>query len=365
MKLYYITRVNIPSQAAQSIQISSMCEAFNNEKIEFKLISTLNRENINLQKNFNWDKIKLVTRFKYLEFVVKSFFRVLKEKPTHIFTRDIVVGFLLSFLNVKVAYEAHKEPKTKTAHIMIKLLKNKKNFKLITISNALKKYYIKEYDYLDKKIFDYHDAVFIEKYDIYRKISKKDLRKELGLPLEKTIVTHTGSLYKGNDALLFENVIKNFPNLLFVQVGGNEQNIQKYKDYYSNYKNIIFVGHQNNETLIKYQISSDLLFYALTKSNELWWCTSPLKIFEYMATGIPILSSNIGSVFEVLNEYNSIPFDPEDEQSIINGVNLFLTDKELVFDRAKTALKEVRKKYTWEKRVSSILNYIEKYGSEL
>lgn len=239
MNLYYITRVNIPSQAAQSIQISSMCEAFNNEKIEFKLISTLNRENINLQKKFNWDKIKLVTRFKYLEFVVKSFFRVLKEKPTHIFTRDIVVGFLLSFLNVKVAYEAHKEPKTKTAHIMIKLLKNKKNFKLITISNALKKYYIKEYNYLDKKIFDYHDAVFIEKYDIYRNVSKKDLRKELGLPLEKTIVIHTGSLYPGRGAEHFETIIKHFKEILFVQVGGTSFNIKnQYKNclYFSSIK---------------------------------------------------------------------------------------------------------------------------------
>ena len=36
MKLYYITRVNIPSTAAQSVQISSMCEAFSNKKIEFK-----------------------------------------------------------------------------------------------------------------------------------------------------------------------------------------------------------------------------------------------------------------------------------------------------------------------------------------
>lgn len=34
------------------------------------------------------------------------------------------------------------------------------------------------------------------------------LKKKLELPLDKIIVMHTGSLYKGNDALLFEKVFK-------------------------------------------------------------------------------------------------------------------------------------------------------------
>ncbi len=358
MKLYYITRVNIPSTAAQSVQISSMCEAFSNKKIEFKLISTLNNENINLNKIFMWDRIRLNTRFKYLEFVIKSFFKVLKEKPTHIFTRDIIVAFLLSFLNIKIVYEAHKEPKTKISELIMNFLKNKNNFKLITISYALKKYYIETYYFNEKKVFNYHDGVFIHKYDKYRDIKKETLRQELELPLDKIIVMHTGSLYKGNDALLFEKVIKNFKNILFVQVGGSIQDIKKYKEYYKLFDNIIFIEHQTNENLIKYQFCADLLFYSLTKSNQLWWCTSPLKIFEYMATGIPIICSNIGSVSEVLNENNSIPFNPEDEQSIIDAVKLFLQNKEEVNLRAKKALQDINEKYTWDKRVDNILKII-------
>jgi len=358
MKLYYATRVSIPSSAAQSVQIDAMCEAFGKQNIEFKLISTSSKYNVNLQKEFFWDKIKVNSRFKYLEFSVKSFFKVVKEKPNCIFTRDIIIAFILSFLNLKVMYEVHKEPKTIIASLILKYLKYKDNFYLMSISRALKDYYIEEYHFNSNKILDYHDGVFIEKYNKYRDISKNDLRENLGLAQDKTIIMHTGSLYKGNDAKLFKTVVDNFKEILFVQVGGNKSDISKYKEFYKSNKNIVFIGHQSHEDIIKYQMSADLLFYALTKSNNLWKFTSPLKLFEYMATGIPILGSNIGSVGEVLTSKNAIIFHPEDNKSIIDGVRYFLENKKKCEILAQNALKDIESKYTWEKRVENILEFI-------
>ena len=358
MKLFYITRVNIPSNAAQSVQIRSMCIAFSSLIDEFKLISTHNDENKELEKNFLWDKIKLNSKFNYLEFAIKSFLKVRKENPTHIFTRDIVVAFVISFLNIKVSYEAHKEPKTKTANFIIKHLKTKQNFFLITISKALKDYYLAEYNYDNKKVLDCHDAVFFEKYDKYRDITKSKLREELNLPLEKLIVMHTGSLYKGNDAKLFKVIVDNFKEILFVQVGGSESDIRKYQIYYKNNNNILFIAHQKHDSIVKYQMSADLLFYSLTKENELWWCTSPLKLFEYLATGIPVLGSNIGSISEILDENNSILFNPEEEQSIVDGVNIFLNKKSAVQRKALQAKMDAQEKHTWQKRAGKILEFI-------
>lgn len=358
MKLYYITRVQIPSGAAQSVQISSMCEAFNKENISFKLISTLNEKNLKEKKSFSWEKIKLNTKFRYLEFVLKSLKYVYKGKPTHIYTRDIVVAYIFSFFNIKIVYEAHKEPRTKTANIIIKRLRKKDNFLLITISKALKNFYLKDYNYSNEKVFDYHDAVFIDKYDEIRKIQKSEIRKELSLPINKTIVMHTGSLYPGRGAEHFETIIKKFPNILFVQVGGTKEDIEKYKSQYKIYSNIIFIEHQNNEILIKYQISSDLLFYPMTKNTATYWCCSPMKIFEYMATGVPILSSNVGSVSEVLNNKNSIPFNPDIEETIIDGINDFLKNNNELKEKTTTALNDVREKYTWEKRVKEIIKFL-------
>ena len=210
MKLYYITRVSIPAQSAQSIQITAMCKAFFRQKVGFKFISPESAGNVNLAEEFDWEKIKLSTKFKYLEFAFKSFVKTFKEKPSHVYTRDIVIAYLLSFLKIKVIYEAHKEPMSKTASLFMALLVNKNNFFLVTISKALKNYYIESYSFKDDKVLSCHDGVFLEKYDKLADIPKKQLRQELNLPIDKIIVMHTGSMYKGNDAMLFESVVNNF-----------------------------------------------------------------------------------------------------------------------------------------------------------
>jgi glycosyltransferase involved in cell wall biosynthesis len=169
---------------------------------------------------------------------------------------------------------------------------------------------------------------------------------------------HTGGLHKGNDAKLFKAVVDNFKDVVFVQVGGEKSDVAKYKKYYQSYSNILFIERQDRENIVKYQMSADILFYALTRQNKLWKFTSPLKVFEYMATGVPILGSSIGSVKEVLNNQNSIPFSPEDESSIIDGVNFFLRDKSRAEQVSHKALMEVRGQYSWEARVKNIIHFL-------
>ena len=357
MILHYITRVNIPSLSAQSIQITAMCNEFGNKLSDFKLVSPLNLENIALDKEFEWKRIKLNTRLRYLEFTLKALFHSIKDKPTHVYTRDIFVALILSFLNLKVIYEAHKEPKGKIAFLICFFLCKRTNFKIVAISQALSTYYHDRFSIHHEFILTAHDGVFINKYDNLRGVSKKLLRKELNLPLDKTIVMHTGSLYKGNDAKLFKSVISNFKDILFLQIGGSNEDIDRYKKYYQEFENILFISYQFDDNLLKYQMSADLLFYALTKENDLWWCTSPLKIFEYMSTNIPLIASNIGSVSEILNKNNSILFDPENESTIIHGMEYFFEEKREVIKKANMALQEVRDKYTWNKRVKKIINF--------
>jgi glycosyltransferase involved in cell wall biosynthesis len=356
MKLFYITRVDISSSAAQGVQIDAMCQEFDNQINEFKLISAYPQDKKIV--NYKWDKILLGIKFRYLQFIIKSSFKIIKEKPTHIFTRDIVVAFVFSFFNKKVIYEAHKEPRTKTANFMINYLKSKSNFLLVTISTALKNHYINKYSFEANKILDIHDGVFLKPYHEIKDIKKDDIRKELNLPLDKLLVVHTGSLHKGDDAKLFKSIIDNFHDMLFVQVGGKENDIKEYKEFYKNNKNILFIPHQNHKNIIKYQMSADILFYALDDKNKLWWCTSPLKIFEYMATNIPIIASNIGSVAEIINQNNAIIYNPKDEKSIINAIEYFLNNKEKSIQKSYNSLKDIKEKYTWEKRVNKILEFI-------
>lgn len=358
MKFFYITRTMIPSDSAQSVQIAAMCKTFSRYVEDFQLISSHSLENQYLDRDYTWTKVKIITPFRYLEFVLRTFFLVLWEKPTHIFTRDIVVAYIFSFWRIKIVYEAHKEPRTKTAHWMIKKLKNKNNFFLVTISRALKDYYIKHYMFVSEKICDCHDGVFLDEYEKIRHYDKFFLRENLSLPRDKFIVMHTGSLYAGRGAELFEVILKNFPEIYFVHIGGLKEDIEFWRNYYHGYPNIIFIEHQKSERLIHYQMTADLLFYPLTRQTATWWCCSPMKIFEYMATGIPILGSNIGSLAEVLNEKNSFIFDPSNTDTIIKQMQTILQNPNLAKEHALKAYEDIKKHYRWKVRVQKILEFI-------
>lgn len=358
MKLFYITRTMIPSNSAQSVQIAAMCEVFFKYVENFWLISSQNAENQNMSRAYHWKKVNLVTPFRYLEFVLKIFFLVLKEQPTHIFTRDIAVAYLFSFWKIKIVYEAHKEPRTKTARWIMRRLEKKQNFLLVTISKALKEYYIREYFFNSEKISDCHDGVFLEEYEKVRHVDKKTLRETLSLPSDKIIVMHTGSLYAGRGAELFETIVKNFQEIYFVQVGGLKEDITFWQNYYQDYPNIVFIEHQTNQRLIKYQMSADVLFYPLTYQTSTWWCCSPMKVFEYMATGVPILGSNIGSIAEVLNDENSFIFDPDNAETIVKQMKFIQQNPNVALQRASKAYENIQLSYRWEVRAQKILEFM-------
>lgn len=361
VKIAYLTRAAVPSKVAQSVQIHSMAIAFNQHLGDnFCLITPETQENRSLVNSFTWFRISANynSKFFYINFAIYSLYLAKRWGANIIFTRDIGIAFLGAIIGIRSTYEVHKEPRGKLALILFYLTSRMNRIKLVAISEALSYYYQINFKISSEKILTAHDGVFLDKYDFFRNEKKSYLRDKLGLPQNVKIVMHTGSLYPGRGAELFLTLLQNFPEILFVHVGGLSIDIERWRKKYINFKNIIFFPHVENNYLIQYQMSADLLFFPMTKLTPTWWCCSPMKIFEYMATGIPILTVNIGSTNEVLTDNNSIKFDPENSDSLIDGLKLFLKDENMAKKKANLALDQVKKNYTWENRAFYISEFI-------
>ena len=76
-----------------------------------------------------------------------------------------------------------------------------------------------------------------------------------------------------------------------------------------------------------------------------------------MASGTPILASNIGSITEVLNEKNSFLFDPENLNDLIDKIKFAQDNWQEREKRADNAFRDV-KNYTWQKRADRILKFL-------
>jgi len=84
--------------------------------------------------------------------------------------------------------------------------------------------------------------------------------------------------------------------------------------------------------------------------------TSPLKMFEYMAMGKPIVASNLKVLKEILiDRYNSLLVEANDENEWLNSIEELVTDKTLANFISNNAKNDIITKYSYDKRAENII----------
>lgn len=364
MKLVYVTRTSLPSKAAQSIQILSMAEAFYRHLgNDFQLISASGDATLEVSSSFLWKRVSIFRKresLKYLFFCFLSVWKFSRDAEVVIYTRDIAIALVALLVGRTVAYEAHKLPVGRVARGIFGFAVKFENFKLVCISDALKNAYLARYPLNSKSVITAHDGVFPEHYPDIGRSEKLDFRRHLGLPLDKCVVLHTGSLYKGGSEI-FERIASiDKDHSLLVHVGGNNQECQLLREYFSRkgLNNVLLIPHMSRHVVRKYQQCADVLLYVNVRQSSIFWCTSPLKLFEYMATGNPIVASSIGSVSEIVGSHNAFCFDPDEEGAVESAFLACREDASEGLKRGNRARLDALGQYTWEIRASRLIDFL-------
>ena len=87
--------------------------------------------------------------------------------------------------------------------------------------------------------------------------------------------------------------------------------------------------------------------------------TSPLKLFEYMASGVPIVASDLPSMKEILrHDENAWLVRPGDPLALAEGIRILLSDRNRAESLANTARQDVRSN-TWGARAAQIIELIQ------
>ena len=359
MHLTYLTRVDIGSSAAQARQIQDMARAFycvlGNK---FLLVSSGNLP-VGSDIPHRVPYFSKVRAFRYLGICLYTISHATRARGDITFTRDMLVAAISVFLGRYAIYEAHKEPKSFFSRSIMTLLAPHDRLRIVTISNSLSNYYHENYSVPHDRLLTAHDGAFYEDYVQLRNKPKAELRDELSLPLDRVTIVHTGSLYKGGAEKFGLFFLLGHKNLQFIHVGGTNKECKFWQSYYhsrGNYE-IAFIPHKPIEVVRKYQVAADFLFYVTTKNNPIYWCTSPLKIFEYMASGNPIIGSNIGSVSEILDETVAFVFDPDSDQQLIEAFKECLENIPYAKRKSKLALQLAASTFDWKIRARRIVNY--------
>jgi glycosyltransferase involved in cell wall biosynthesis len=142
-----------------------------------------------------------------------------------------------------------------------------------------------------------------------------------------------------------------------VLVGGELSEIRKIKDEYQ-LRNLILIDRQPHTKIPYYLKAADVLVLPNKKGDAMSEkYTSPLKLFEYMAAGRPIVASDLSSIREILNDKNAVLVVPNNPHMLAGGIRKILEDQEFAGQLVSQGFSDVHN-YSWEKRTDKILNFI-------
>jgi len=374
MKIAYITNARIPTEKANGIQIMENCRAISKiVDVEIILVSAKrfgfeNKdpfEYYNFEKNFEFKRIfcadfLFLPFLKFLSFILQvitfsilSFFYILAHRKDIdvVYTRDFYVAAFASFIK-PVFYEVHSLP----AHTsLLHKMSWQRSKALIVISNGLREDLIK-YGVHENKIMLARDGVNIERFDI--DLSKENARAKLGIPLGHKVVVYAGHLYewKGADVLAKAG-LKLSQDIHIYFIGGTNEDVTRFREQYKS-ENIHIIGQKPQMEIPTWLKASDVLVIPNSAKERISsHHTSPMKLFEYMASARPIIASSLPSIREVLKDDEAVFFTADDFDSLNDAINSAFEKYSELEKNAYILVQEV-KKYNWDNRAKMIINKI-------
>lgn len=363
----YIVDATFPNNSAYSIHIMKMCEAFSLNGANVTLYINKTSENKNklfqyygIKNKFDIEYIHKPSVFGFFNRMIYSIKSIIKSKHNVIYTRDPIVLILSLLLGKKSIFEAHGfieffSRKLDSLFTKFGIFNNSKILKVICISDALKKAYIQRYIINQNKVIVLHDGVNLDNFT-----EKKEL-----FTSAKPQVAYMGSLYQGKGIEIIIDIAKKMKEIDFNIYGGEDWQIIGFKNQLKelNITNIIFNGHVENSKIPQIQSSYDILLMPYknkvlgrgTEDISRWM--SPMKMFEYMASGKVIISSSLSVIQEVLNDDNAYLVNPDNIDEWVNTISHIMKNKQEAILKTKQALKDVQN-YTWQNRANKIMEVI-------
>lgn len=372
MKIVYIANSTIPSTSANSVHVMKICEAFSNNDVDIKLIIPNIRDKKIKENEFNFYGVK--NKFNFMRnklvnkttsgiwnplFAFTSVFTTLIDNQNIIFTRSPFVSIFCIIFRKRHFLELHGRLHGYSFKLfkLFKLFNSNKLLKIVVISQPLKKIYIDEFNVQEEKILVLPDGVTYENFEPFNDNE----------PFNSSSfnIGYVGSLYKGRGIDIIIEMAKVLHNHKFNIYGGEDEQILALKQEIKqlNLNNIFVYGHIANSEVPKILCEQDILLMPYQKkvqvrgSEDTSAWMSPMKMFEYMASGRVIISSDMPVLREILNENNSFLLPCDDVEAWIQTIKNIENNIELARKIAKSAKEDVQN-YTWTKRAKRIIEAI-------
>ena len=375
MKIFAISTSQIPSDTANSIQAVKACQALAQLGHDVTLLVPGNQQSAISDQQLA-SHYGLITPFEIVHlpaanrraFTWIAVRRARRSGADLLYIWPIQSAAFGVYAGLPVILELHDLPTGLVGPLWFRLFVRARGGKrLLLITDALRRALERELHLSLEK----QDVIIAPNgVDLERFTALPDpgtVRRQIGLPETQTVVC-TGHLYAGRGTDLFLALAASHSRTHFVWAGGRPEDVAGWRSRAAaqGLDNVTFTGFIPNERLPLYQAAAEILLMpygrvigistGVGRSAEV---ASPMKMFEYMAAGRAILTSDLPVLREVLDESTAAFAPPEDPAAWSATLDALLADPQRRDALGRNARLAVEK-YTWMKRARRALAGFEK-----
>ncbi|MEK7173852.1 MAG: glycosyltransferase family 4 protein [Patescibacteria group bacterium] len=365
MRLVYLTTFTYPSSFANRLQVAKMAEAFS-RACDFKLFvghMNISREELiktnSIRYPFTVESLRVrAGRFRLLRMVLQARPVIKQEQANTVFyVREPLFAFFLTLLSKRFRssfyLEAHsfvRYPRFVYGRVFL-LARG-----IIATSEKKAVIFREKFNVPAKKVLVRGNGFDADM--VCAMPEREEARRILGIPTGKRVVVMVGKPTdeRGIDAFL--EAASLLPDVVFISVGGLPQEIQRIREY-RGFSSVKFVERVAPAEVASYYAAADSIAVLLsTKFPEIAKFASPLKAREALATGVPVVFSDVPALHDIAGEDLVTFVKPNDAQALADGIKIIFDTGESSAKKAKKA-KELFLKQSWYNRAEDIVKFME------
>ena len=362
MRIAYLSFANFDSRAANVVHVMKMCAGFSragHEVVLFGRGNPLNSAELAKRFGVKRDAYEIAAvaapELPILGggiFALRTARRVRAGRlPDLCYARHALSLAAVASTGVPMVLEVHAPPVRAHVRLLEHWVVRQPNFlRLVTVSGALSNYYEGQYPWLQDRIISAHDAA---------DPSPAPLRPpDADGPFK---VGYVGHLYEGRGIEIIKALVPQFHDIDFHIVGGEDSDRQRLWPEGAP-PNLVLHGHVPHAEVPEYLSRFDVVLAPYQErvldsgSNDTSRWMSPLKVFEYMAAGRPMIASDLPVLHEVLDAgRNALIVPPADIGAWVAALRSLRSDRTLRESLGVHARQDHERRFTWSARAQRVL----------
>ena len=181
--------------------------------------------------------------------------------------------------------------------------------------------------------------------------ARAQARERIGVASDARLVVYTGGLLEWKGVEVLVDAMRDLRDAQLVVAGGMASDVARLREHARGVTNVRIDGFQPPARVVEYLAAANVAVVPNRSQPAISArYTSPLKVFEAMAVGVPLVASDLPSLRELLtHDVDAWLVAPDSSSALAAGLRHVLDDAQLAA-RLATRLRARAAEHTWDAR---------------